>query len=394
MLHTISMKPQRHSEAGHAGSLAPRCAGAALVLLLSACSPPPQPAPVVRSVRTMVVNEEGGMLDRQFSGEIKARVESRLSFRVPGKLIQRHAELGQSVRAGQVLAQLDAADLRLGQTAASAGVMAARAQADQAQADLKRFQDLQKQGFISAAQLEHYQTSAKSAQATLAQARAQSDVQGHQASYGTLAADASGVITSIDAEVGQVVGAGQPVLTLAHDGPRDVVFSVPEDMGALARPLVGKAGALKVRRWGTERWANATIREMAAAADAVTRTLLVKADVAGLDATLGQTASVALAVPSRAPQGLHVPLNALVEQQGHSALWVLNPSTMTVALQPVTTAEVTGNVVLVAQGLSRGQEVVTAGVHVLTPGQVVKRLQEPGSAASTDAPSPITAASH
>jgi RND family efflux transporter MFP subunit len=337
----------------------------------------------------LVLTQTGGALEREFSGEIKARVESRLSFRVPGKLTARPAELGQSVRAGQVLAQIDATDLRLVQQSASAALVAAQANATQAQADFKRFSDLRAQGFISPAQLEHYDTAVKAANATLAQARAQASLQGNQAAYGNLTADAPGVITAVDAEPGQVVAAGQPVVTLAHDGPRDVVFAVPEDMGVALRPLVGKAGALKVRRWGTDRWVSATIREMAAAADAVTRTLLVKADAAGLDATIGQTATVAMSVPSRAPQGLHLPLNALVEYQGRSSVWVLNPQTMAVTPQPVTTAEVSGNVVLVAAGLKPGQEVVTAGVHVLTSGQKVKRLLTPGGGASA-ASAPVT----
>jgi multidrug efflux system membrane fusion protein len=358
----------------------------ALSLLLAACSPAPHQEPVVRAVRTLVLSEAGGVLDREFSGEVKARVESRLGFRVPGKLTQRSAELGQSVRAGQMLAQVDPTDLRLVQEAARAALVGAQAQANQAQADFKRMQDLKAQGFISPAQLEHYQTAVKANDAALAQARAQVAMQGNQAAYSTLTADASGVITSVDAEPGQVVAAGQPIVTLAHDGPRDVVFAVPEDMGPTVRPLVGKAGALKVRRWGTDKWVSATIREMAASADAVTRTLLVKADVVGMDASLGQTATVALTVPSRAPQGLHLPLNALVEHEGQSAVWVLDPQAMTVALQPVVTAEISGNVILVARGLKLGQEVITAGVHVLTPGQKVRRLLAPGATPTAATP--------
>jgi len=189
----------------------------------------------------------------------------------------------------------------------------------------------------------------------------------------------------VDAEPGQVVAAGQPVVTLAHDGPRDVVFSVPEDMGPTVRPLVGKGGALKVRRWGSDQWVPATIREMAAATDPATRTFLVKADVNRLDAALGQTATVALAVPSRLQGGgVHLPLNALVEQGGKSAVWLLDPKAMTVSRQPVVTAEVNGNIVLVASGLRPGQEVVTAGVHVLTQGQKVRRLQVSASAAAAN----------
>jgi multidrug efflux system membrane fusion protein len=363
-----------------------------LALSLAGCEKPKVPEAPVRSVRTLVIADTGGMIDREFSGEIRARVESRLSFRVPGKITQRQAELGQPVRRGQVLAQVDAADLRLGQDAARAGLMAAQAQAAQASADVKRFQDLRAQGFISAAELDRHQTALKSAEAALAQARAQSLVQGNQTGYAQLIADAAGVITSVDAEPGQVVSAGMPVVTLAHDGPRDVVFAVPEDMGAVLRPLVGKAGALKVRRWGSDRWVPGTIREMAAAADVVTRTLQVKADVGGLDATLGQTATVALAIPSRVPQGLRLPLHALVEHLGKSAVWVLDPQSMTVSRQSVVTAEVTGNIVVVAAGLRPGQEVVTAGVHVLMPGQKVQRLLS-ATAMDASASTPAAAAS-
>ncbi len=344
------------------------------LVALSACGPKPPPEDPIRAVRTLVVSDTGGVIDREFAGEIRARTETRLSFRVPGKITQRTVDLGQSVRAGQLLAQLDPTDLRLGQEAARAGLMAAQVTANQAQVDFKRFQDLQAQGFISAAELERHQATLRTSQAALTQAQAQASAQGNQAAYSALTASAAGVITAVDAEPGQVVTPGQPVVTLALDGPRDVVFSVPEDMGATLRPLVGKAGALKVRRWGTDRWLPATIREMAAAADTVSRTFLVKADVGQADVTLGQTATVALSTPSRVPNGVHLPLHALVEQQGKSSVWLLNPQSMTVSQQAVTTAEISGNVVLVAAGLKPGQEVVTAGVHVLTPGQKVRRL--------------------
>ena len=358
---------------------------ASLMAALVGCQPAKAPEAPVRAVRTLVISETGGTLDREFSGDIRARTETRLSFRVPGKITARQVELGQSVRPGQTLAQLDATDLRLNQQAAQAGLAAAEATAVQAAADLKRFQDLRAQGFISAAELDRHQTNNQNAQAQLTQARAQAGVQGNQAAYGTLTAGAAGVITSVDAEPGQVVAAGQPVVTLAQDGPRDVVFSVPEDMGPTVRPLVGKGGALKVRRWGSEQWVPATIREMAAATDPTTRTFLVKADVNRLDAALGQTATVALAVPSRLQGGgVHLPLNALVEQGGKSAVWILDPKTMTVSRQLVTTAEVNGNIVLVASGLRPGQEVVTAGVHVLTQGQKVRRLQVSASAAAAN----------
>jgi multidrug efflux system membrane fusion protein len=344
--------------------------------LLAACSKPATVEEPVRAVRTLVLSETGGALEREFAADIRARTESRLSFRVAGKVNRRLVELGQAVRAGQVLAQLDPIDLKLGEDAARAGLAAAEANAAQASADLKRFTELKAQGFISDAELDRHVTANKTAQASLQQARAQAGVQTNQASYAALVAGASGVITSVDLEPGQVVNAGLPVLTLAHDGPRDAVFSVPEDMGPVVRPLVGKPGALKLRRWGTSEWVPATLREIAAATDSLTRTYLAKADVgaaAGFD--LGQTAVVMLNAPVRVTGGVRVPLNALAERDGKSVVWVLNPQSMTVQPAPVVTGDVTGNVVLLAKGVTPGQEIVTAGIHVLTPGQHVRRYQ-------------------
>lgn len=354
------------------------------VALLAGCSKPAEQAQPVRAVRTLVLSDTGGSLQREFSADIRARTESRLSFRVNGKVTRRAVELGQRVQAGQLLAQVDAQDLRLGEDAARAALAAAEAQATQAASDLRRFKDLRAQGFISEAELDRHLTADRAAQAGLRQARAQAGVQANQTAYAALTAGAAGVITSVDVEPGQVVAAGAPVLTLAHDGPRDAVFSVPEDMGSVLRPLVGKAGGVQVRRWGSNDWSPATVREVAAATDSLTRTLQVKADIAGLPVELGQTASIALRAPTRVQGGIQLPLHALAEREGRSVVWVLDGKTMTVQPQPVVTADVLGNLVLVAQGLKPGQEVVTAGVHVLLPGQQVKRYIEPGRPVAPD----------
>lgn len=347
----------------------------AMVLVLAGCSKEaPAPTPE-RSVRTLLISETGGVLEREFSAEIRARTESRLGFRVPGKVARRTVELGQSVRAGQVLGQLDPQDLKLQQDAARAGLAAAEANATQAASDLKRFTELKSQGFISEAELDRHTTMARTAEANLRQARAQAGVQSNQTTYAALVADAAGVITAVDMEPGQMVNAGLPVLTLAHDGARDAVFAVPEDLGQAVRGLVGKKDAIKVRRWGTSEWVSATVREVAAAADPVTRTFQVKADVGKAGFELGQSASVAFNTPVRVSGGLRIPLYALAERDGKSIVWVLDDKSMTVKPQPVVTADITGNVILVAKGLNAGQEIVTAGVHVLNPGQKVRRYQ-------------------
>ena len=322
-----------------------------------------------------MLSETGGVLEREFAAEIRARTESRLGFRVGGKVHRRLVELGQSVTRGQVLAQLDAQDLQLGQEAARAGLAAAEAQAEQAQASYKRFLELKAQGFISAAELERHDAMNKAAQASLRQARAQAGVQGNQTTYATLVADAPGVITGIDLEPGMVVAPGMPVMVLAHDGPRDVVFAVPEDIGQAVRSMMGKPGALKVRRWGTQDWVPVTVREVAAATDPLTRTYQVRADVGRAGFELGQTATVMMNAPVRVTAGVRVPLNALAERGGKSVLWVLDGKSMVVNPVPVVTGDITGNLILVARGIQPGQEIVTAGVHVLNPGQKVRRYQ-------------------
>jgi RND family efflux transporter MFP subunit len=352
------------------------------VALLSGCSKPaPAPEPV-RAVRTMTVASGVAGGAHEFAAEVRARTESRLGFRVAGKMVSRQAEAGQRVRVGQVLAQLDAGDLRLGQEAAAAAAQAATTQYELAAAEFKRFQELRAQGFISAWELERRESQLKATKAQAEQARAQADVQRNQAGYAALTATASGVITGIEAEPGTVLAAGTPVMRLAHDGPRDAVFAVPEDGVAAVRLLLGRKDALQVRTWGAQGTLPATVREVAAAADPATRTFQVKADLGGAAVQLGQTLTVSIALPPR--QGItKLPLTAVMQQQGQTAVWLVDPASMTVKVQPVAVAGAEGNDVIVSSGLSPGQVVVTAGVHVLTPGQKVKyyAAAEPGTAA-------------
>ncbi|HET8869091.1 MAG TPA: efflux RND transporter periplasmic adaptor subunit [Aquabacterium sp.] len=350
-----------------------------VILMTAGCGKEAVVEAPVRAVRTQVLSGTGGTLEREFAADIRARTESKLGFRVGGKVLRRLVELGQSVRAGQVLAELDPQDLRLGQDAARAGVAAAEANAAQAEADLKRFTELRAQGFISAAELDRHVTMAKAAESSLRQAKAQAGVQGNQTAYAALTAPAAGVITAVDVEPGQVVSPGLPVFQLAEDGPRDAVFSVPETLARSVRTLVGRKDAIQVKAWGSDEWVRATIREMAAAADPVSRTFLVKADVGRQGFELGQTASIKLVGPVHAKEGLRVPLQAVAERDGKSVIWVLDGKTMTVQPQPVVTGDITGDVVLIVQGLKPGQEIVTAGAHVLSPGQKVRRYQEPAS---------------
>lgn len=364
---------------------------AALSLALSGCSKPEAAADPIRAVRVMTIAPDtaGGQLE--FAADIRPRVESRLSFRVAGKLVQRTVNLGDRVRAGQVLAQIDAQDLRLGQDSARAALTAAQANLDQAKADFERFKELRAQEFISAAELERRDTTLKAAQAQWQQAQAQASVQANQTAYAALVADVAGVVTGVDAEPGTVLAAGAPVLRLAQDGPRDVVFAVAEDKVDLIRQLGAAPGAFKVSLWGQAAGAPprprddypATLREIAGAADPVTRTFLVKADLGALPADtvrLGQTATVRLDLP-RTGGVTRLPLSALKEEQGRTIVWVVDRPTMTVKVQPVQLAGADNNDAVIASGLSPGMLVVTAGVHVLNPGQKVSLYGAPAATA-------------
>lgn len=355
---------------------------------LVACSKAPTAPDPVRAVRTLTVAAQSAGGSYEYAGEVRARTESRLSFRVGGKMLRRAVDLGDSVKAGQVLAQLDPQDLRLGQDASRAAVAVAQAGFDQNAADFKRYKDLHDQGFIGGAELERRESALKTARAQLEQARAQSTVQGNQAGYSTLLADASGVVTAVELEPGMVAAAGTPVLRLAHDGPRDVVFAVPEDKVGLIKALATKPGHFKVRLWGaTGEPLPATIREISAAADPVTRTFLVKADIGNAAASgirLGQTAAVQVELP-QTPGVTKLPLSALREEQGRSSVWLVDSQAMTVSSRAVQIAGADGNEAVISGGLAPGQIVVTAGVHVLNPGQKVKFYVDPAATAAASA---------
>lgn len=372
----------------------PTCLLLASALALGACArPEPAPEPI-RAVRTVVVGLQPSAPEQRFAGEVRARTESRLGFRVPGLLVARPAALGERVRAGQVLARLDPQDLQLGQEAAQAGLAAALASAELAQADLQRFRELRQQGFISGAELDRREAAARSAQAQLQQARAQLGVQGNQARYAALTAPVAGVVTAVEAEPGAVLGTGTPVLRLAHDGPRDVVFSVPEHRLAAVRALSGVPGAFSLQPWASEAWLPATVREVAASADPVTRTVLVKVDAgaaASAALTLGQTITVRLQPPSATPV-VKLPLSALREEQGRTAVWVVDEPALAVRSQPVQVATADGNEAVIASGLQPGQRVVTAGVHVLSAGQTVRLLAEAATAPAAPPPAPAATA--
>ncbi len=350
-----------------------------LCLLLASCSRPVEKVEEIRPVRAMVVAAGTGKTIIELAGEIQPRYESQLGFRVGGKLIARKVEVGTLVKRGQVLMQLDPLDLQLAQSQAKAAVSATESTLALAKADLDRYRELRQKNFVSQALLDAKEAAYKSAIASHEQANAGLKVQANQSSYSTLYADADGVITAVQAEVGQVVAAGTPVVKLARTAEKEVRVSIPEDQIEVLRQVTD----LAVKTWANSNVAiSGRLRELSPIADPATRTYTAKISLprAGPEIRLGMTATVQFAAP--ALPGIHLPMTALVNSKEGTAVWVVENGV--VKLVPVQVASATGTEVLVAQGLSAGQSVVTAGVNQLRPGQKVSLLGQELSAINED----------
>lgn len=373
-------------------------AGVAVAAVLAGCSKPEAAPEPVRAVKVLTVAASDMQARLEFPGEVRARTESALSFRVAGKIIRRQAELGQRVKVGDVLAQLDPQDYKLAADAAQAQLAAATTSRDLASADYKRYKELKEQNFISGAELERRDSALKSAQAQVQQAQAQLASSGNQAVYTRLVSDVAGVVTAVSAEPGQVVSGGTPVVKVAQDGARDVVFVVPEDRVA----GVALGSSVEVRVWASDTKLVGKVREVAASADPVTRTFQVKV---GIDAAtapaLGATVNVVPQSLGHAGQPvIKLPTSALrQEANGSTAVWVLDTASMTVKAQTVVVATADGNEAVIASGLQPGMQVVSAGVHVLAPGQKVVIYQQktapaqsvPAQAATNTVAKPVVA---
>jgi RND family efflux transporter MFP subunit len=300
---------------------------ASMVLLLAACSEaPPPPAPRARLVRTLKVGAGDTAIEWRRSGATAARyapaVETTLGFRIAGKIVERRVDVGQAVKAGQVLARLDPADsaLQLAQ---------AEAQHALAAADLARYRDLRTKNFVSASALDARETAFKAA-------AAQAQLAKNQAGYATLAAERNGVVSQVLAEAGQVVGAGQAVFRLAPDGEREVAISIPESEIGAFKP--GQAAT--VRFWATagaaDRPVAGRLREVSPMADPVTRTFAARISLQDADPLLplGMTATVRFPNGTGGASALFVPLTAIFQQGNQPAVWIVGADN-TVKLQPV-----------------------------------------------------------
>lgn len=353
-----------------------------VAVLLAACGKEAPPAAKVeRAALTHVVGTQAGDAGNVYSGEIRARHEAQLAFRIGGKIVERLVDAGATVKTGQVLARLDAADAGL-------QASAAEAQHQLAEADTKRYRELRAKGFVSQSALDAKETALKAAAAQAGLAR-------NQAAYTTLRADRNGVVAAALADAGQVVGAGQPVLRVAYDGEREVAVSIPESQ--LAGLKIGAPAEISL--WAgdgeTARYSG-RLRELAPAADPVSRTYPARVSLNDADArlALGMTARVRFNGPStssgqaastssgqtRDASGgsFIVPLTAIFQQGDKAAVWVV-ATDRSISLRPVKVAAWRDDGAVISGGLAAGERIVSAGVHRVVAGEKI-RLLEGGSA--------------
>lgn len=343
-------------------------AGVLLAVLLAGCEQPGEqalpPRPVL-VVHPQPAHEGSGI----YPGEVLARFQPELAFRVSGKIIQRTVQTGQRVRAGELLAELDPADLRLQVQAMQAQQVEAQAGLALARDELQRYQTLYERGLLSQSQLDSLRTTEKSARARLQQAEAALANAQNQLEYSHLRAPEDGVIARVLAEAGQVVAAGQPVFVLAADGPREVEFSVPEQ--AYAAFSIGQRVEVTLLNQPDTRLPG-MIRELAQVADPRSRTYSARVGLADAIVELGQSARVHVSGPA-GPSWL-LPLSAIDGEGEQAVVWRFLPESGRVQRQQVRMTSFDERFVRIDDGVQAGDWLVAAGVHLLQDGQQVRAL--------------------
>jgi RND family efflux transporter MFP subunit len=352
---------------------------------LTACSGPPAPVATVKPVFVTTVTPAASAQTRSFTAVVRARVETDLGFRIGGKVVDRLVEVGDIVKVGQALARLDPGDYQLAVNAAADQVQAASVDAQQAASDEARLRRLLADGSVGAADHERQKARADAAAARLDQARRQLDLARNRESYATLVAPYAGVITALRFERGQVVTEGQPVLSLARDGEREIVADLPEEWVGRVRTLAATATP-----WhDTKSSLRLVLRELSPLASAQGRTFRVRyaaapesrAQVAALP--LGSTMQLNLSGPPSGPATTAVPVTALVKASASAGVWVLNAKGSGLVFTPVQVVAIDDASVHVT-GLAGGSRVVSVGAQKLDAGitvRAVERTPEAGAAA-------------
>ena len=332
---------------------------------------------VVRPVKVTIVEAAPEARSLSYAGVVRPRIESARGFRVSGKIIERLINVGDRVEVDQTIARLDATDLKLAENSARAALAAAASRRDVANDNLERAKALLPKAIISQAAYDTRRNELDAAVASLESAEAQLRQAVNAVSYATLKADKAGIVTAVTAEPGQVVSAGQAIVTVADAGETEIALAVPEqDAGRLA---IGQWA--KVTLWAGPRLSvDGRVREIGGQAEPASRTYPVRIAVAAPPQAmrLGMTATVTLRLEQEGAPML-VPLTALTESSDNAVVFVVDPSKKVVRRTIVALAGTSEDGVRIASGLSSGDMVVTAGVQFLRDGMRVRLLQERAS---------------
>jgi membrane fusion protein, multidrug efflux system len=338
---------------------------------LTSCDKEAPPSPAARPVRTVTIERSTEGETLSLTGQVRAKDEVNLAFRLEGRIVERLVNVGDRVTAGQVVAKLDPQDQQNNLRSAQASLVAAEAQQTLARLTFGRQQQLLKDGWTTRARFDEAQQALKTDDAQVESARAQLRNAQDQLSYTLLLADATGAITAVGAESGEVVHAGQMVVQLAHAGARDAVFDISEQIIRTGprEPVVEIALVDDPQVTATGR-----VREVAPQADSATRTFRVKVAIINPPEAMRLGSTVTGRIKLSALPGVEVPASALTATSGHPAVWVVDPQGETVSLREVDVLRYDPSTVVISQGLATGDLVVTAGVQTLRPGQKVRLL--------------------
>jgi RND family efflux transporter MFP subunit len=344
------------------------------LLAVAACSESNSaPPPVERPVRTVTVERRAVSEPIFMTGHIRPREEVNLAFRTDGKLLERRVAVGDEVKAGQVVARIESQNEVNALRSAEADLAAAQASLTQAQRAEGRQRELLTKGFTTRTQYDQAQQQFQTAQAQVDSAGARLRSAQDRLSYTELRADATGIVIARGAEPGEVVRAGQMIVQLARGGEKDAVFNVPAQLmmlrGVPTNPVVEIA-----MTDNPEIKTTGTAREIATQADAATRTFPVKIALNDPPAEMRLGATVTGGIVLTSPPVIEIPATAVTRLEGKPAVWVVDPDSKTVDLRTIQVLRVEPSSVIVGDGLRDGELVVTAGVHVLRPGQKVKLL--------------------
>jgi RND family efflux transporter MFP subunit len=354
----------------------------ALSLGLSGCSDEKKAeAPqIVRPVKVVEITKAGDTRALDYSGAVKARTEMNLGFRVAGKITERAVNIGDRVKPGDLLARVDATDYELAVKSAEANLAAAEKGVQTADLANKRAIQLFDKSVASKSQLEQASLTYDQAVSTRDAALSSLDQAKNQVSYAALQADQNGIVTAINADTGQVVASGTPVVAVAVDGEKEVQIAVPENDIAEFKP--GKP--VKASFWSDDKLVlQGKVREVSGAADPQSRTFSVRVSLPNDPRVLlGMTATVEANVTNTNPD-VAVPLTALAEKDGKKIVWIVDRNAATVHAREIKIADFTGDGVSVTEGLQSGDIVVVAGTQFMTENLKVKLPDQ--QAASTEA---------